>query len=534
MSTQANLCDYLERSRLAHPDRTAVVDPSGLRLTYRELDERACRIAGFLAAKGVQPGDRVGIIAPKSADVVATLFGAMKAGAAYVPADYSAPVARNQTLLVDCAVKALFLDPSCAAIAETWPTPAAPEIVWFDGPDQSAPSPPGTPFAVASGNAPLTEKRQVDAQGLAYILYTSGSTGKPKGVTLTQENATSFVDWCSDVFQPNPEDRFSSHAPFHFDLSILDLYVPIKHGAALYLVSETVGKSPEDLATFISSNQLTVWYSTPSILSLIAQFGRLDQHDCSTLRLALFAGEVFPVKHLRNIVERWPQAIFYNLYGPTETNVCTLARIPGAIPPERTEPYPIGPLCGHCEGVVLDTPGGKEVGRGDEGLLHIAGPSLFQGYWNRVDDDLFVERGGKRYYNTGDVVRETADEGYIYVGRRDRMVKRRGYRIELGEIERGLYQNDKLREAAVISLPDSGAGVRIIAVVAPQPGHHPSIIELKTFCGQALPAYMNPDAFVVVEALPRTSTNKVDYQGLIRLAEPQRSPSEAGKATNAQ
>jgi amino acid adenylation domain-containing protein len=516
MSRTANLCEYLEQSVREHPDRTAVVDPSGQTLTYRELYERALRVAGFLVKTGIQPGDRVGVIAPKGVDVVATLFGVMSAGAAYVPADYTAPASRNRTLLADCAVKAVFLDPRCNAIIEEWPTSERPYVVWFDSGDVTAAA-PGTSWSAAVSHPPIGDRRLVGPEGLAYILYTSGSTGTPKGVTLTQENATSFVDWCSREFVPTPSDRFSSHAPFHFDLSILDLYVPLKHGAVLYLVSEELGKSPDGLAAFIASNRLTVWYSTPSILSLLAQFGQLDKRDCTSLRLVLFAGEVFPVKHLRSIVERWPHAAFYNLYGPTETNVCTFAKIPSPIPADRVESYPIGFLCDHCEGLVLDVPAGTEVPSGEEGLLHIAGESLFQGYWNRPTDDLFFERNGRRYYNTGDVVRETEDVGYIYVGRRDRMVKRRGYRIELAEIERGVYQNERIREAAVIALPDAWAGVKIIACVAPQPGPRPSIIELKTYCATALPAYMIPDAFLILDALPRTSTDKVDYQSLIRL-----------------
>jgi acyl-coenzyme A synthetase/AMP-(fatty) acid ligase len=231
----------------------------------------------------------------------------------------------------------------------------------------------------------------------------------------------------------------------------------------------------------------------------------------------LFAGEVFPVKHPRAITTAWPQAVFYNLYGPTETNVCTYSKIPAVVPPDRTDPYPIGHLCSHCRGIVLESPGGPEVTRHHEGLLHISGSSVFAGYWNRHDADLFVERDGLRYYNTGDVVRETSDDGYIYVGRRDRMVKRRGFRIELGEIERGLYQNEKVREAAVIAVPDTESGVRIIACISAATGVSPSIIELKSFCSRALPSYMNPDMFLVVDSLPQTSTGKTDYQGLRRL-----------------
>lgn len=507
-----NLCDSLAESRRRFPDRVAVVDPAGWSLTYAELDDRSSRIAGWLRAIGVAEGDRVGIIAPKSADVVATLFGIMKAGAAYVPADYTAPVSRNRTVLADCAVTAAILSPQCAGIVAEWEGPP-PQVAWIG--EAAEPPSTGTVWADVLAHAPLAPAWTSAPDALAYILYTSGSTGVPKGVMLTQENATSFVDWCSREFAPTAEDRFSSHAPFHFDLSILDLYVPLAHGAALHLIPEEVGKAPQALAAFIAERALTVWYSTPSILSLLAQFGDLDRHDCSALRLVLFAGEVFPVKHLRSIVHRWTQATFFNLYGPTETNVCTFARIPPVIPEERTTPYPIGPACSHCEALVLDDVDGQEVAAGDEGLLYIAGASLFPGYWGRSTDGLFIERRGTRWYNTGDVVQDSP-EGYIYLGRRDRMVKRRGYRIELAEIERGLYQHPDLREAAVIALPDPSTGVRIIAFCVPEPDTRPSIIALKAFCGTALLSYMNPDRFVFLDALPRTSTNKVDYQALVR------------------
>ena len=406
----ANLCHYLQQSAARWPERVAVVDPSGRTVTYGELDDQANRLAGFLAARGVEPGDRVGVIAPKSADVVATLFGIMKAGAVYVPADYTAPSARNRTLLRDCAVKALFLSHDGVDILQDWPSADLPSVVWLED-DAPEGARERVVYRTAVAHGVLPEERTVGAGELAYILYTSGSTGIPKGVMLTHENATSFVDWCSDEFRPTHEDRFSSHAPFHFDLSVLDLYLSLKHGAALYLVSESVGKTPQELAAFIADNRLTVWYSTPSILSLLAQFGALDRHDCSSLRTVFFAGEVFPVKHLRSIVARWPQAAFFNLYGPTETNVCTFARIPTPIPDDRVEPYPIGFTCPHCESMVLDGPGGQAVGRGEEGLLHIAGASLFQGYWNRPATELFFERDGRRWYNTGDVARETPDVG---------------------------------------------------------------------------------------------------------------------------
>ena len=526
MDGLTNLVTYLERSTERFPDRVAVVDPDGTTLTYRALKERADRIAALLRSRGVEPGDRVGLLLPKSAAAVTALFGIMKAGAAYVPADFSAPVERNRSILGDCQVRAAFLDPRCIDVLGS-DALTVPTVVLV--PRQGTPSSNGAPregmlsWEDALEHPPAALTRPADLDRLAYILYTSGSTGIPKGVMLTHRNASSFVEWCSSVFAPRETDRFSSHAPFHFDLSILDIYLSIKHGAALYLISEELGKNPQELARFIADHRLTVWYSTPSILSLLAQFGDLHEHNHDSLRLVLFAGEVFPVKHLRHITERWPAAKYYNLYGPTETNVCTFAEIPLPIPPDRQTPYPIGYACSHCTPLVLHDIDGVEVPEGDEGLLYMSGPSVFPGYWNRPVENAaaFIERNGRRWYNTGDVVRHESGEGFIYLGRRDRMVKRRGYRIELGEIERCLYQDSRIREAAVVAVPDASAGVKIVAYLTPQPGERPSIISMKAFCAEHLPSYMSPDIFSIVQELPRTSTNKVDYQRLRQSLLPQ-------------
>lgn len=511
-----SLVDYLESSASRFPDRVAVVDPAGVSVTYRELDERADCIAGFLMASGVQPGDRVGVILPKSAAAITALFGIMKARAAYVPADYTAPAARNRSILADCEVRVVFLAPACEAILEEWPADVRRPVAVFvgDGAPIQIHGPSAHTWQEAVAHHPARSAGG-NRQELAYILYTSGSTGLPKGVMLTHENALAFVDWCSDVFAPVETDRFSSHAPFHFDLSVLDLYVPLKHGAAIYLISEELGKSPKNLAAFIAHSRLTVWYSTPSILGLLAEFGNLGSRDYTSLRLVLFAGEVFPVKHLRHITGLWPWAAFYNLYGPTETNVCTFARIPLPVPDDRTTPYPIGWPCSHCDPLVLDEEG-ADSSADEQGLLYIAGPSVFSGYWNRPEQNarVFLDRAGRRWYNTGDVVGLDRDDGYVYFGRRDRMVKRRGYRIELGEIERGIYQHPSIAEAAVVGVADESSGVRIVVFMSVRTPVRPSIIEMKTFCAAHLPSYMSPDVFQFMDRLPRTSTDKIDYQRL--------------------
>jgi amino acid adenylation domain-containing protein len=506
------LTDYLDASSIEHASRVAVTNPDGAAITYAELSTQSSAVANLLTACGVAKGDRVGIVMPKGAAAVASVFGIMKAGAAYVPVDYSMPVDRARRIFADCRITALIVGTACATFIDA--AKGIPEMAAVIHASESNPS---------TWTIDRTSPREpVDARvadvlsenDLAYVLYTSGSTGTPKGVMITHRNAVSFVEWSSTVFAPSPDDRFSSHAPFHFDLSIFDLYVCFKHGASLHVISEELGKNPKELAKFIAARRLSVWYSTPSILTLLMQFGNLENTDLSTLRLVLFAGEVFPVKHLRRLKRIVPHPDYYNLYGPTETNVCTFARIPDAIPEDRTLPYPIGFPCSNCDALVL-TNEGEEAAAGEEGLLFISGPTVFSGYWNQSPEKSgqFVTRNGLRWYNTGDIVKWDPDGGFMYVGRNDRMVKRRGYRIELGEIERALYTHPHAREVAVVASSTDG-GVEITAFLSCDEGTAPSIIDLKTFCKATLPAYMSPDRFIFMPQLPKTATDKTDYQSL--------------------
>jgi acyl-coenzyme A synthetase/AMP-(fatty) acid ligase len=333
---------------------------------------------------------------------------------------------------------------------------------------------------------------------------------------VSHRNAISFVGWAADVFQARPEDRFSSHAPFHFDLSILDIYVPLSCGASVALIDEQLGKDPVRLGEFIEQWQLTVWYSTPSVLTLLAQYGRLAERDLSSLRTILFAGEVFPIKHLRALKALVPAPDYFNLYGPTETNVCTFLRLPDEIPAERGHPFSIGLTCEHFRSRVV-TPGGDDVAAGEEGELCVAGDGVMMGYWNRPErtEASFLpgQPGPSRWYRTGDLVVE-GKSGYTFVGRRDRMVKRRGHRVELGEVEAGLYKHPAVIEAAAVAFEDDN-GVRIEAFLVCGPQSRPSIIEFKKFCSEVLPASMGPDRFHFPASLPKTSTDKIDYQRLL-------------------
>jgi amino acid adenylation domain-containing protein len=513
------LHQLLVQSAQEYPDRIAVEETDGGAITYHDLNQLSDRLRDRLAQLGVCPGDRVGIYLRKSIDAVASIFGILKAGAVYVPVDPGAPPARNAYIFSDCTVKAVlienrFVEKFSAEFANQSELPA---LLVLDGTGngnylKNALERANTDDPTLPGSStPLPDD-------LAYILYTSGSTGKPKGVMLSQQNALSFIDWCSDVFEPSELDRFSSHAPFHFDLSILDIYVSIKHGATLVLVEEGIGKDPIRLAQLISEKRITIWYSTPSILSFLAQYGKLDQYEFADLRLVLFAGEVFPIKHLRMLKDLLPKPRYFNLYGPTETNVCTYFEIPATIPDDQAKPFPIGLACSHYRNRirVVDEQGQK-VGAGETGELIAAGPGVMQGYWNlpeKTVNAFLLDPSGERWYKTGDIVVQDEAGDYLYLSRRDRMVKRRGYRVELGEIEAGLYKHPNVREAAVIAISNDETGVQIKAFLSFKGEQSPSRIELKRFCTGALPAYMIPDFFSFLGNLPKTSTDKVDYQKL--------------------
>ncbi len=517
VETPKALFEFLEHSAGIEPGRIAVIEPGQGSITYGELNALASQLRDRLHHLGVRRGDRVGIYLHKSIDSLAAVLGILKTGAAYVPVDPGAPASRNAYILTDCQVKAVVIEECFVdGLSSEWSTNGdTPRFLILDQTGGGKYIKEMLDGAQASTPISPVDSVTLSLDDLAYILYTSGSTGKPKGVMLTHRAAISFVDWCSEAFQPDYNDRFSSHAPFHFDLSILDIYLPIKHGASLVLISEEIGKDPVRLAAVISESKITIWYSAPSILGFLAQYGKLDQYDYSSLRIVLFAGEVFPVKHLRALKKLIPNPRYFNLYGPTETNVCTFYEIPQLIPEERVNSYPIGKACSNYQIRVLDELC-TEVPSGKEGELCASGAGMMTGYWNlpeKTANAFLVDSSGKKWYRTGDIVFEGPDGDYIYLARRDRMVKKRGYRIELGEIEAGLYRHPAIKEAAVVALQNDD-GVRIRAFVSHHMDSRPSIIELKQFCAQNLPAYMVPDLFSFLDVLPKTSTDKIDYQKL--------------------
>ncbi len=274
---------------------------------------------------------------------------------------------------------------------------------------------------------------------------------------------------------------------------------------------------PRELTRWIAEKEISVWYSTPSTLILMLEEGAFDARDYPHLRCILFAGEVFPTKHLRRLRRAVPGARLCNLYGPTETNVCTWHQV-DELPADDRESIPIGRACANTEVVALDD-AGEEAAEGEEGELWVRGPTLMLGYWGDAEKTAaslkpLPDRGPGLWYRTGDLVHRDAGGDYHFHGRRDHMVKVRGYRVELGEVEAALYTHPNVRELAVVAVPATGHGKKLRAYVVPHDAKEHSLIQLKAHLGQSLPAYMIPAEMECLETLPKTSTGKVDRQAL--------------------
>jgi amino acid adenylation domain-containing protein len=493
-------------------------------LTYEQLFAGAQGIAATLAGAGIGRGARVAVWMDKTPACVQAILGVLLAGAAYVPLDPRAPWRRCRTILLDCGTACLIVDAPRFELVPSVIEESTTRMLLVDGRDDG-------PLAEYVRRSSLACERLVDAmnnpsiasnvpdsEDLAYILYTSGSTGMPKGVMHTHRSGLAFVRWVQRTFSITTNDVFSSHAPFHFDLSVSDLYASLGSGASVRLLSSMEAMLAPFLIRKVRECGITIWYSVPSILISMLDTGDLEERGFGQVRALLFAGEVFPTPQLRRLRRAVPAIRLTNLFGPTETNVCTYYDVPDDIPDDRTTPIPIGRRCEHLETFVMGDEG-AEVGAGMEGTLWVKGDNLMEGYWNdstRTAETLMADPRGQPgiAYCTGDRVRLNRNGDYEFLGRRDHMIKTRGYRVELGEIENAINSHPSVLETVAIGLPDERTGARIVASVVARQGGRLAPHILRAFCRERLPSYMIPEEFIVRSMLPRTSTGKVDRQAL--------------------
>lgn len=515
----------VEQAAARAPQGLALID-GDQRWTYGQLMARSQGLAAGLQALGLRPGGRVGIWMKKSAPAALSLLASLRAGGAYVPLDPFAPAQRIHRLIADCDIEILMADPALPASTEFWAQPPASlrHVI-------AAPSPPPPPAAklpwhdwqaMAAHGQPLADRPRVSGD-LAYVLYTSGSTGQPKGVMLSHAHALNFIQWAGEEVGVQAADRVASMAPLHFDLSIFDLFASWSRGACVCLLDAVTARFPQATGAWLDAQQISVLYAVPSALIRLLPCCEVSRGGArlEALRSVLFAGEVFPAASLRAWVERLPQARFYNLYGPTETNVCTSYRVPMAAE-EIPDPLPIGTVCPNFELQVRDDEG-RQVAPNETGFLWVRG-AIFLGYWGDAARTAQVRtraqgEGGVavEWYNTGDLVHCGADGVLYFEGRRDDLVKCRGYRISLLEIQQTLLRAPRVRAAAVVLAAAGEAEEGLHAYVVADPAGAVAAGELRAWCARTLPAYMIPTLHWV-EQLPETPTGKIDRALLHRLA----------------
>ena len=464
------------------PDTVAVVG-GDRSMSYAELEERAGAVARHLTAAGIGPGDLVGVLLPRSADLVAALLGVLKAGAAYVPLDPLYPPARITGMLADAGVRLLVTHSEVltAPVAD-----AVPEVLCLDR------------DRLRSGPEPGDKVGE-----LAYVIYTSGSTGRPKGVRVRHQGLTNLL--CAMADEPGFEagDRMLAVTTPCFDIAALELFLPLIRGGTVEICDAATAADGRALAARIAASRPTHLQATPASWKLLLAAGWPGDPRLK----ALCGGEALP-QDLADELSVCTREL-WNLYGPTETTIWSAAtRIHAG---ERvTLGHPIANTAFH----VLDAER-QLVPPGVPGELYIGGDGVADGYHHRPE--LTRERfspdpfGPGRLYRTGDLVRRLADGRLEYLGRLDHQIKLNGYRIELGEIESALRAHPQVTDAVVV-LDGTGPAPRLAAHLTG--GAVPSTDQLRSHLQDRLPAYMVPVCYEVYESFPLTPNGKIDRKAL--------------------
>jgi amino acid adenylation domain-containing protein/non-ribosomal peptide synthase protein (TIGR01720 family) len=485
------------------PNAVAVQD--GQQLTYRELNERANQLAHYLQSLGVKPETLVGICIDRSLDMIVGLLGILKAGGAYVPLDPAYPQERLEYILEDTQLNILltqqiFQDKLPGYTGKT---------ICLD-----------TDWAVINQHSTANPISNVQLHNLAYIIYTSGSTGKPKGVMVEHRSLINFVITVTHEYGINANDRILQFASICFDTSIEEIFPSLIVGATLVLRTEQMLHSSDEFWRFCQQCQLTILdLPTAYWHQLVAELKPQDERIPPSLKIVIIGGEeaqLEKIKHWHISTDNLPHPPeLFNSYGPTEaTVVTTLHRLNSS----TATSVLIGRPISNVEVYILDQYL-QRVPIGVSGELYIGGTSLARGYWRcpELTKEKFIQNPianatCNRLYKTGDLARFRADGALEYLGRVDDQVKVRGFRIELGEIETVLRQHPQVLQAVVVARSDIPEQKRLVAYIVPH--QQLSIDELRHFLKQKLPSYMAPSAFVLLEALPMTPNQKVDYRAL--------------------
>ncbi|MCY8853708.1 non-ribosomal peptide synthetase DhbF [Bacillus inaquosorum] len=490
-----SLQDMFEKQAVLTPERIALICDD-VQVNYQELNEEANRLAHLLIEKGLGPEQFVALALPRSPEMVASMLAVLKTGAAYLPLDPEFPADRISYMLEDA-------NPSCIItteeIAARLPDDlSVPQLVLDQAVTQE----------VVKRYSPDNPNVSVSLAHPAYIIYTSGSTGRPKGVVVTLKSLSNFLLSMQEAFSLGEEDRLLAVTTVAFDISALELYLPLISGAQIVIAKKETIREPQALAQMIEYFDINIMQATPTLWHALVTN---EPEKLRGLRV-LVGGEALPSGLLQALHEL--HCPVTNLYGPTETTIWSAA----AFLEEGLKGVPpIGKPIWNTQVYVLDN-GLQPVPPGVVGELYIAGTGLARGYFRRPD--LTAERfvadpygpPGARMYRTGDQARWRADGSLDYIGRADHQIKIRGFRIELGEIDAVLAKHPDIEQAAVVVREDQPGDKRLVAYVVAASAIDTA--ELRRYVGASLPDYMVPAAFVEMDELPLTPNGKLDRKAL--------------------
>ncbi|MFE9640729.1 amino acid adenylation domain-containing protein [Nocardiopsis alba] len=486
-------CDAVADRAADEPDAVAVEDGEGAH-TYADLHARVDRIAALLRARGVRAGRVVAVALPRSVDLVAALLAVQRVGGVYLPLDPGFPADRIVYMLDDSGAVLLLTGGGVEAPAGvTTPVldldavPAETAAVPHDGADDT-----GTAVHPA---AP------------AYVLYTSGSTGRPKGVLIDHRNLANFLTDMAHRVPLASGDRWLAVTTVGFDISALELYLPLLSGATVVLADRDTVRDGAALAELLRNGRIDVMQATPTLWRMLTE---TDPEALTGLRV-LVGGEALPPALADTLTEAAREVV--NVYGPTETTIWSTAA-----PVHADRPVTIGRPMANTRVYVLDADLGP-VPPGVPGDLYIAGAGVGLGYLGRFDltaerfvADPFAAEPGARMYRTGDLARWNHDGTLDFLGRADFQVKVRGFRIELGEIETALAAVDGVGQAVVTAREDADGHSRLVAHLTA--GGEADVSSLRAELSTRLPGYMVPSSFVIMDALPLTANGKIDRNAL--------------------
>ncbi|MQP66430.1 amino acid adenylation domain-containing protein [Niveispirillum sp. SYP-B3756] len=470
-------------------------------LTHAQVQAAANRLAHHLIARGLRPGDLVGVHRRRALDLPVLLLGILKAGGGYVPLNPNHPADRLAAIL-RTATPALILTGPDFPVSDT-------DCVLVD-PDAEAAA-----IAARSDTDPAVP---VDDERSAYVMFTSGSTGVPKGVAVPHRAAVNHQLWFGDVVGLTADDTLLQMTSFDFDASVIEFFAPLTCGGHLVMAPPEAEKDPAALGALIRAHGVTVFQAVPALLQIMADEGILA--TCPSLRLVCSGGEVLATELQDRLLAQLGAARLLNCYGPTESGIDATWHecAPGAEP--RPASVPIGRPVHNMRAYVLDH-ARRPVAAGLVGDLYLAGMSLATGYLNApaLTEAAFLADpvAGGIMYRTGDRVRVGPDDTLVFLGRADSQVKVRGYRIETAEVEAALNALPAVRESAVIGLKRPGdTEHRLVAFIVGTADE----AALRAGLRRTLPDYMVPAHFLVLDALPLVTSGKVDRRRLANLAEP--------------